>query len=443
MLLSKHTPPSATTTTSQQQQPLKPTLFTHNSSLFPSIIIPRRMTSTFSPLVIVVLLVLLLLVPSPLIFFHSTCQAQSLYASFGDFACNSLSSSSSSSSSTSTLTSSTPQQRCISSSIELTLNSNTSTCSDSFSYYYNSQGQKIDLGTTLKVEANLLKARARLYFVKDSKFIYNKYEVFVPGVGCAMTRANSECGSSASSGSSDTFVLCCVGGKRGTGAFCLREAEAPGVNMLRRAYQVYRITLATSVLITAQVKVTRNGKTRELILTESATSLSSFGMDAFMTYQLSMEHQELEKKFSMCSNNYVMLRLMQAGASSPNNPLTTLTADDLLLVEKLSNFITDQYSYQIKASCDSEYGDQTKTHDYVDHIKDQFYNAQELYGIKNVLRNKLNIPLTETITFGNTDTSSGVGGSNSGGIGGLDYLEVDVVSPVLSINLLIKNIYEL
>ncbi|KAG2393002.1 hypothetical protein C9374_009579 [Naegleria lovaniensis] len=364
---------------------------------------PLRFSTLFLRFQLLFSLALFLLLPSP-------CHSQSLYTSFGDFACNSVSSSST---------------RCLSASVELKLDSNSSSISDSFSYYYNTQGQKIDLGTTVKFEANILKAKSRLYLVKDSKFIYNKYEVFTPGLGCAMTRTNSDC-------PGDVYVLCCLGGKRGTGAFCLKEAESPGMN-LRRAYQVYRITLSTSILLTVQVKVTRNGKTRELTLTESATSASlpSFGMDAFMMYQLSMQHQELEKKFSMCSNNYVMLRLMQTGAINNN----ALSSNNLLLVEKLSNFITDQYSYQIKASCDAEYGDQTKTHDYMDHIKDQFYNAQELYGIKNVLRNKLNVPLTETITFGNSDTS--------GDQNGLDYLEVDVTSPVLSINLLIKNIYDL
>ncbi|EFC44011.1 predicted protein [Naegleria gruberi] len=325
--------------------------------------------------------------------------------SFGSFACDD----------------STSTTRCTSASLEI-VNNASSNSFDSLSYSsYDNNGEKIDLGTTLKFDTKIISSRARVFFAKDNQIIYNKYELFEPSISCAVNPMN-KCFEA-------KRVLCCLNGKRGTGVFCLKEEEPSSYTGLRRAYQVYRM-VGKKYIYKVTMKISQNGRSRDFTFSEDNTIVSTSNVQASIFYQHQTEQQTIFSNLQTISDNYVLMRMMHLGTASGYNQIQP---SEVLLVEKLSNFLTNQYSYYVKATCNTEFGQATQTHTNSENKDDQFYNSENLYGIKNVLNQKFEIPKVDTTSFGNT-----VGDES-----GVDYFEFDINTPSISLNLLINNIYDI
>ena len=312
--------------------------------------------------------------------------------------------------------------RCISGSFNFIMNSNTTSFSDSFSSYYDENRKRVDLETNLVISGRVVSSKARVYFNSESsRIIYNKYEYYEPGIGCALTPP-SNCFTS----DKDNYVLCCVNGKRGNGAFCMKEEE-PDRESVRRAYQMYRLNSPVEYLITIQITITQNGGKRQYTLTESSSTITLTNLlDSQMSYDTGDQFLTFDQ-LRTAIDDYVLLRQVQQGTVG-----NTMQPGDMLLVKKLSNFLTDKYSYISKATCDTELGGATKTHDQADFITDQFKNAPTLFGLKNTLK-QLQLSNTDSVTVGNTASD----------LSGLNYFEIDVDAPVILVNLLIENIYEI
>ncbi|KAL9651551.1 hypothetical protein ABK040_001497 [Willaertia magna] len=317
--------------------------------------------------------------------------------------------------------------KCISATFEYILSSNSTSYTNTYTSYYDNNQKKVDLGVNLVIETNVLSTKARVYFDKDSRIIYNKYEHFEPGIGCSYMLPGGKCYQNETD--EDNYVLCCVGGERGTGAFCLKEQDPPEMiskssNYLRRAYQVYRMT-NVEFLVSVQIKISQNGHSRVFTLSESVSSNTITDLlEAAMSWSIN-RNNDISKLSSFMSNN-VLLRLIQKGSSK-------ILPSEVFSVERTSNFMADRYSFISKANCVGTIGDVTNTHDTVDQLQDQFYKAEENIGIVKVLKD-LYVKYPESITFDNTISSDQ---------SGVNYFEIDLDTPVIALSLLIENIYEI
>lgn len=269
-----------------------------------------------------------------------------------------------------------------------------------------------DVDTSTVVLNNTVRIRAKLEDMvvnlplSLTRLVYNSYEIFDPGEGCAISYNIGRCASSEnapvldrrtreSDSAAERFMLCCIGNRarRLVGGHCLRSKRDD-------AYEEYKLIVPAVVMNNVQVDIVQKGTVHRFPMTSLSPKHTTVGFGEVHFLENSDAFPDLYR-FHPSANHYAFFRDIRTSNSNRANIKDSRNwfyADLHSGYDQYSLIGIDAVEWAAGATCSQPLHYNTRTHDVDQHIEDQFYELHS-QTIMQLIENTAVTNQTQTLQF--------------------------------------------